>query len=492
MSGRERPWEPERTRAPLRGRVVVRVRDAALSPAIPARADVAAGLAQPSGGSGWDRFDRVVRRHSPWLQLSHAYHARRSVAAPGHRHLGYDDVEQELGLARTYRLKVHPGTSVRRLVDALRELEGVELASPVYLSRTPFAVAAGPQGRRVQADPHGLVRAADALALEPGDPALIVGVVDSGVALAHEELQGRLRTGASTVHFADDALPPDYRLADGAEGPRPVDRIGHGTSCASIIGARGVRMPPGLAGLALVLPIRALAAAYVPGSAAPSAVGRSDDIDMGLKTAVDLGARILNLSFGTPGSALRPDDPLPHLDIVQYALRRDCVLVAASGNAGDEDPFYPAALPGVIAVGACGADRRPAHFTSRGEHVALSAPGEEIPAAGLAGYGRVSGTSFAAPFVAAAAALLVARASRRGVPISAFTVRSLLVDGAAPFAAGADARGCGRGILDAVASLRALDALLDDTLDQERESTRSFAGALVRHGRTDTWAASPR
>lgn len=488
MSPHIRPWQPEFTRAALRGRLLVRLRDDdGARPQIPARMDVAAGLAQPSAASGWDRFDAAVKRYSPWMKITRAYHAKSSMGRPGLRHLGYDQVEQELGFPRTYRVKVDPGASVLHLADDLRALDGVELASPVYLSHTPFAAAV--EGASEHGYAQKMVRAVEALRIEPGDPALIIGIVDSGVALDHPELSGKLRTGTSTVHIAPDGLPSDYKLAQGGGNPRPVDRIGHGTSCASIIGARGLRMAPGLSGAALVLPIQSLAASYVPGSKSLSAVGRADDIDLGVKTAIDLGARVVNLSFGTPASALRPDDPLPHLDVVRYALRRDCVLVAASGNGGDDVPFYPAALPGVIAVGACGADGRPAHFSSRGKHVAICAPGEGIPAAVLTGYGQVSGTSFAAPFVAAAAALLIARALRQGIPISAFNVRSLLIDGAAPFAGGADTTGCGAGVLDCVGSLRALDSVLDDSLTQEREGNATFAGAPVHRRRTDTWAA---
>jgi subtilisin family serine protease len=290
------------------------------------------------------------------------------------------------------------------------------------------------------------------------------------------------------VHPAPDGVPSDFKMAEGDGGRLPRDQIGHGTSCAGIIGARGLKMAPGLAGAALVLPIRSLAASRLPGAKALSAVGRSDDIDLGVKTAIDLGARVVNLSFGTPASALRAEDPVPHIEIVRYAIGRDCVLVAASGNGGDDIPYYPAALPGVIAVGACGPEGRPARFSSRGKHVALCAPGEAIASASLTGYGRVSGTSFAAPFVAAAAALVLARALRRGVPISAFTVRSTLTDGAAPFAAGADPDGCGVGILDVAGALRALDSVLDDSLDQERERVANFAGAPEYRSRSDAWA----
>src|SRR5260370_37941968 len=156
-----------------------------------------------------------------------------------------------------------------------------------------------------------MVRADEAVAREPGDPALIVGLVDSGVNRDHPELAGKLRTGVSTVHLADDAMPRDYKLADGSGGRLPRDQIGHGTSCASIIGARGLQMPAGLAGAALVLPIRSLAASHVPGSKALSAVGRAADIDPRGQPVWRRGARGINLPVATAPSAPAPADPPP-------------------------------------------------------------------------------------------------------------------------------------------------------------------------------------
>src|SRR4029079_18868057 len=105
----------------------------------------------------------------------------------------------------------------------------------------------------------------------------------------------------------------------------------------------------GLAGGARLLPVRALAGAMLSDQSLPTAVGGVPDLDLAVKRAVDLGARVLNLSFGTPESALRPDDPVPHIEVVRYALARNCVLVAASGNSGDRSAYFPAALPGVLA-----------------------------------------------------------------------------------------------------------------------------------------------
>src|SRR4029077_12596426 len=112
----------------------------------------------------------------------------------------------------------------------------------------------------------------------------------------------------------------------------------------------------------------------IRGKKALTAIGAVPDIDAGVKAAIDLGARVLNLSFGTPESAIEAGDPLPHTEVIQYGLARGCVFVAASGNTGETLKFYPAALPGVIAVGSVGASGEPSAFSTRGDHVALSAP----------------------------------------------------------------------------------------------------------------------
>ena len=172
------------------------------------------------------------------------------------------------------------------------------------------------------------------------------------------------------------------------------------------------------------------------------------------------------MSFGTDDAALSPESPKPHADVVKYATEHGCILVAASGNNGHWTRYWPAAHPSVIAVGAVGEDYLPTAFSTRGEHVALCAPGERILSTGLTGYQNVTGTSFAAPFVAAACALLVARGARRAMPVDGACALKLLTDSSRPFGK-EPAGGCGAGVLDAAAALVALDAMIDRLRDGE-------------------------
>jgi len=148
---------------------------------------------------------------------------------------------------------------------------------------------------------------------------------------------------------------------------RPEDRyVGHGTACAGIIGALGIGMPAGLAGAAQLLPMRALGAALFPGKTQPVGIGAVSDLDMAMKIAVDLNAKVINMSFGTDDAALDSAAPKPHADVVAYALDRGCVLVAASGNSYGEAKYWPAAYPDVIAVGAMDRTGLPCAFSTRG------------------------------------------------------------------------------------------------------------------------------
>jgi subtilisin family serine protease len=471
-----RPWRPEDTRHAVRGRVMVRLRDQREH--VPHSGDVAIGAAAAALRLDDDSVDRVIAARSPAMRVTRPFHAARNLTAIGRRATGWNDREIALGLARTFRVDVDPDASIIDLCSALSDLDSVESASPVYLADCPFG------DEPVAPDPlalgdwgHALIGSGAALALEPGDPTVIIAIIDSGVAAHHIELLGRCRAGADVVDLPEADVSSGIRLlGDHARRDRsPEDEVGHGTACAGIIAARGIQLAPGVAGAAPVLPMRALCAAQIADRSVRTALGTLPDIDVALKLAVDLGARVLNLSFGTPESALREDDPVPHAEVTEYALAQGCILVAASGNGGDTCRYLPAALPGVIAVGSIGPERRPSKFTTRGAHVALCAPGERIRTAALDGITVHNGTSFAAPFVAGACALMAAAAARRLAPLTPYTARALLVQTAQPFDDGVEHDGCGAGVLDVPAAVRAAQQLSHDFDDE--------AGGLSHLGR---------
>jgi len=466
------PWAPARPGAPAYwrpGRVVVKMMLGEAPEKIPSLADVRHRGVNAAKSLDGGVVDRICEHFGGAMSVAHVHAAAAGLQHPGKRSVHFDDREQVFGLARTFRIDMPHTTPLGPLLESLNEVSTVERATPDYVSVAPFEARDVTNPDDVWSTGE-MVHAAEALAYEPGDSAVIVAFVDSGVAPDHPELDGRLRSGFDTVELGKSEFALGIQLlGDNANiDHRPIDRwVGHGTACAGIIGAVGKTMMPGLAGDAQLLPMRGLGAARFPGKTQPVGIGATTDLDMAMKMAVDLGAKVINMSFGTDDRTLEPGAPKPHADVVAYALDRGVILVAASGNNGERTLYWPAAYPGVIAVGAVDASGAPTSFSTRGDHVALCAPGERVFTLALQGYQLATGTSFAAPFVTAVAALLVARSERRACPIDGPLVRTLVTEAAQRFASGADAAGCGAGILDASAALRALDTHIDQTLPDD-------------------------
>jgi subtilisin family serine protease len=440
---------------------------------IPALVDVRHRHARSAATLDGGPLDRLIKRYAGAARIARVHGARASMYKPGQRHKGFDALEQTSGVARSFLLEVAPGSAIGELVRELAQLAHVSAVSPNYVCVHPCAApATSAPGAGVDGAwaPHLLVRAPEALAYEPGDPAVLLGLVDSGVVPTHPELSGRLRAGWDTVDLSSEGVGAGVKLL--GEHRRhdhdPLDQyVGHGMGCAGIMSGVGLQLAPGLAGESQIIPLRALAGALLPGRSNAVGLGAISDLDAAVKLAVDLGAKVINMSFGTDDAALAPDSPKPHAAVVRYACERGCVLVAASGNDGHLARYWPAAHEGVIAVGAVNGDGRPCAFSTRGDHVALCAPGEQILSAGLEGYQRVTGTSFAAPFVAAVCALLVARGARRAMPVDGACARQVLTESCQPFR-GQGETGCGAGILDAAAALARLDALVDSLREEEQ------------------------
>jgi flagellar hook assembly protein FlgD len=214
-----------------------------------------------------------------------------------------------------------------------------------------------------------------------GSPAVRIAIVDSGVDVRHPDLAGKVVgthnavTGGTDVH----------------------DVVGHGTGTASVAAAatgNGV----GIAGAGRNSSLLAVKVADVTGRIF------TDDLAAGIVWAVDHGANVVNLSLGGPTS-----DRLEKA-AVAYAEAHNVLVVAAAGNEGSSAKQFPAALPGVLAVGATssnGAVRAP--FSSYGSWVDLAAPGRSIVVATPGGgYEVADGTSYSAPLVSGSAALLAA------------------------------------------------------------------------------------
>ncbi|MEE1827437.1 type VII secretion-associated serine protease mycosin [Streptomyces sp. BE20] len=218
---------------------------------------------------------------------------------------------------------------------------------------------------------------------------VIVAVIDSGVLKEHVDLIGQVLPGA------------DF---SGENTDGTVDGSGHGTGMASLIAGHGHGSKAGVMGLApkaKVLPIRLK---WDEGDPA-----LTQGVAKAIRFAVDHGAKVVNMSIG----GFEGDDPDTRA-AVKYAIDKDVVLVAATGNGGDrvEPVEYPAAFPGVVAVGAVDRNGLLWGKSTYGPETTLVAPGAEVPRASAtssAGYAIANGTSDSTAYVSATAALIRAK-----------------------------------------------------------------------------------
>jgi thermitase len=232
-----------------------------------------------------------------------------------------------------------------------------------------------------------------------GEASITVAVLDTGITLTHPELQHALLPGEDFVDIIDGAgkFIGDYLGYDDI----PDDEVGHGTHVAGIIAGKGLMMPSGVVPNCKILPVRVLGAMERNGKRVGA--GLVDNINTGIKWAIDFGADVINMSLGIRHSG----GGLPHEEIVNYAKQKGVTIVAASGNDGQEELYYPGALPYVIAVGAVDEIGNMANFSTYGKQVSFVAPGTNIYSSYLRNdYAFSSGTSHASPFVAGAVAML--------------------------------------------------------------------------------------
>ncbi len=92
----------------------------------------------------------------------------------------------------------------------------------------------------------------------------------------------------------------------------------------------------------------------------------------GIKYAVDQGAKIINCSWGGKAES--------HFgrDIINYAISKGCLVVAAAGNSNSTESIYPAAYKGVLAVANVGASDMKNQASNFGNYISISAPGTSI------------------------------------------------------------------------------------------------------------------
>ncbi|MFD0469517.1 S8 family serine peptidase [Nonomuraea thailandensis] len=323
---------------------------------------------------------------------------------------------------------------------------------------------------------------------------VVVAVLDTGVNARHPDLQGAVIPGPDLTGATTGTERPDADATGGTERPdadatggteRPdADATGgtapgagtartasgagedgarqgvwgpHGTAMASLIaghghgdGRKGGVL--GVAPAARVLSVRVTLENGDPRREKQrSGAGWRDALASGIRYAADHGADVISMSLGGGSGAW--EGSAEEEEAVQYAIGRGAVLVASSGNDGDAGnrKNFPAAYPGVIAVGAVDRRLRVAAFSNRQDYVSVVAPGTEIVTAdGSDSYVVGDGTSSAAAMVAGIAALI--RSAHPG--LSPYHVRMAIELGTRRRPSDGYSPAYGHGVANALLALR--------------------------------------
>lgn len=240
-----------------------------------------------------------------------------------------------------------------------------------------------------------------------GDSSVVVAVIDTGVDYTHEDLKDNIWVNTKEIPgngidddgngYIDDVYGVD--LETGRDSG--MDDNGHGTHVAGIIAASNNHI--GVVGLAYNVKLMPIKAGMASGFFNQSQIAK------GILYAYNNGADVINMSFGGSASTIAVQDAL------ETAYTR-CVLVAAAGNDGAPNsllPTYPAALSYVMGVMSVDIRGVESGFTNydvvpyNSVEYEVYAPGSQILST-IPGnrYATWSGTSMAAPYVSAMAALL--------------------------------------------------------------------------------------
>ncbi len=297
---------------------------------------------------------------------------------------------------------------------------GIEYIQPNYIN-TLCIIPDDPEYNKQQQNFEN-VSIPEAWNYTTGNGEIIISVMDSGINFDHPDLQTNIFINEDEI--PDDGIDNDsngyiddwhgwdfvdapelYDMAMGDyldQDNDPSDELNHGTHIAGIISA-DTNNNKGISGICWNIKLLVIRAGFL--SIDGYGYLQDDDAAAGIIYASDMGADIINLSWG--------DENFSQIiaDACYYAYERGSIIVVSSGNTYGPDIMYPAILSTTISVGSVDKYLERASFSSYGPALDLVAPGVNIIStynvSGENTYYEQSGTSVSAPFVSACLGLLL-------------------------------------------------------------------------------------
>lgn len=287
-------------------------------------------------------------------------------------------------LTHTYQLKFDKWNEVENLIWAIQQNGNIAYAEKKELHKhflTPNDLGANSTSGTGMWHLYR-INAQQAWDLSTGDPNIVVAVTDDAILATHEDLQNKLVQG--------------YDAPTGGTNTNPCGSNdgNHGTHVSGTVGAQS-NNGIGVASIGYNVSIMPIKIGNCTGALTHGYEG--------INYAANNGADVVNMSWGGGGFSTYGQN------VCNAAFNAGTILVAAAGNDGTNQQFYPAAYDNVIAVASTTTNDAKSGFSQYGTWITISAPGSAIRstyATSNSGYSRIQGTSMASPNVAGLVGLI--------------------------------------------------------------------------------------
>lgn len=314
-------------------------------------------------------------------------------------------------LNKIYTLKFSTPFDPLYVIKKINVQKGIEWAEPYYLYESLFQPN-DPKYLDGTLQHLPLIKAESAWDINQGSKDIIIAIIDTGVDWNHPDLASNIWINTKEIPnngidddgngFIDDVRGWDFGGLDGTPDNNPKeDKADHGTL---------------VAGLAAAVTNNGIGVASIGFNSTIMAVKTSQnnirsDIGtaliaygyQGIIYAAENGANVINCSWGGFGYSIAAQS------IIDYAISKGALVVAAAGNDNSANSFYPASYKGVLSVAATNYVDQRASFSNYGYNIDVTAPGVNIYSTWQDDpfYKSTSGTSLSSPIAAGLAALVV-------------------------------------------------------------------------------------
>lgn len=378
----------------------------------------------------------------------------------------------DIKLQQTIRVSFRNPKDIGMLIKELTANPLVEYAEPVPYNVTGYTPS--DLGSNTTTGQWGLykIKAREAWDISKGDSAITVAVVDDGVNIFHNDLNNNVWRNPKEIAgnkidddnngYVDDIF--GFDVGDNDPDPfHPNTNFTHGTHVGGIAGAVSDNQL-GVASIGYNISIMAVKCTF-------NSQSNTASIPMayeGITYAANAGADIINCSWSSPQFSQTAQN------VINFAVSKGSIIVAAASNDGVEQIRYPAAYDGVIAVASTDINDNKSSFSNYGTWVDVSAPGSRIRSTIATGsYSTFDGTSMATPMVAGLLGLM----KSHNPYLTNAQLEQCLLDSAERIDAlnQSYAGKIGKGRIDAEKSLRCVGAFLNAAPKVQIQSASSVA-----------------